>query len=47
MSNSLANPRRTRLMTWPTQGTRKPDQERQDTSADSVPPAPDDQGNGA
>ncbi|MFD0852476.1 hypothetical protein ACFQ07_09595 [Actinomadura adrarensis] len=47
MSNSLANPRRTRLDTWPTQRPETADQEQQATPADSAPSASHDQGNGA
>ena len=36
MSTSLANPRRTRLASWPTQGTKNPEQERRPETADST-----------
>ncbi|XVQ10030.1 hypothetical protein ACQP1W_47205 [Spirillospora sp. CA-255316] len=46
MSTSLANPRRTQLASWPTQGTERPEQERQAAPADSTASAADEQGTG-
>ncbi|GAA3933893.1 hypothetical protein GCM10023085_14010 [Actinomadura viridis] len=43
MSTSLANPRRTRIVAWPTQGSANPDQEQPAPSADTATAA-DDQG---
>lgn len=45
MSTSLANPRRTRLISWPSQGTENPDQEQPATTAETGPAA-DEQGTG-
>ncbi|MFF5258333.1 hypothetical protein ACFY4C_05265 [Actinomadura viridis] len=44
MSTSLANPRRTRIVAWPTQGSANPDQEQPAPSADAATSAADDQG---
>ncbi|MFI0354795.1 hypothetical protein [Actinomadura sp. 9N407] len=46
MNNSLANPRRTKLMTWPSQGSENPDQEQSATTADSAPSPADEPGTG-
>jgi hypothetical protein len=46
VSTSLANPRRTKLATWPTQGTEHPEQESSAAPADSTASAADEQGTG-
>ncbi|MFB4319528.1 hypothetical protein [Actinomadura sp. 21ATH] len=46
MSTSLANPRRTRLVSWPSQGAETTDQEQPATSAESAPSAAEEQSTG-